>query len=316
MGSLEPGAIGSVERFSDQGRELMMVFQKQAPNPEEYDQVLRSFQEWMADRARAANPGSGEGSSDRGPDGYFSPLVDSLETSVAPDQEGVTEESATYRTPVGRRALRTTVRGFILVVLAGLVWQVAQDATTRDALKAWAQKTWAHSLNWLSPVIDTKSQPSSDVAAGTVSKPSDQKVTLPQTAAQSPDTAASRTVPAAAQPTEVPPVLQQRLDGLVGDLAAVRRVLEQLAATQDQMARDLMSLQAAEQEMSQRIAPPAQTAVVHARPRRQAPKPAQMEAPQQPAAVSLAPPPSDAQPTGDKPLRPPQPLTTPPSRAP
>jgi hypothetical protein len=60
------------------------------------------------------------------------------------------------------------------------------------------------------------------------------------------------------------PGLQQQLETIVGDLTIVRRIVEQVAARQDQMAQDIATLQAAEQNVSQKISmPPSVSGLPH-----------------------------------------------------
>jgi hypothetical protein len=139
------------------------------------------------------------------------------------------------RPSVSRRLTRSFARFFLAVFIGvggTLVWQHGDDV-------AEFVRTWAPSLGWLLPVSTTKA---------------------PATAVTS---------------TE----LQQQLRPMAIDLALVRRSMEQLGANQDQLARKqdqmaqaIATLQAAEQDISQKIlalAPPAPKAV-HV-----SPKPAQ-----------------------------------------
>lgn len=139
------------------------------------------------------------------------------------------------RPSIGRRLPRKLAR-FFLVVLIGvggtLAWQHGDEVTEMV-------RTWAPSLGWLLPVSTTK----------------------------------------APAPAVTSTELQQQLKPMAIDLALVRRSIEQLGANQDQLARKqdqmaqaIATLQAAEQDISQKIlalAPPAPKAV-HV-----SPKPAQ-----------------------------------------
>ncbi len=99
---------------------------------------------------------------------------------------------------------------------------------------------------------------------------------------------------------------QQQLEAMARDLAAVRQTVEQLAAGQEQMARDVAKLQAAEKDIRHRIlAPPPQPAAAPAR--KPAPPPAQ-PAPQ----ISATPPPPAPQISA----APPPPAPPPPARPP
>ena len=139
------------------------------------------------------------------------------------------------RPSISRRLTRKLAR-FFLVVLIGvggtLAWQHGDEITE-------IVRTWAPSLGWLLPVSTTK----------------------------------------APAPAVTSTELQQQLRPMAIDLALVRRSIEQLGANQDQLARKqdqmaqaIATLQAGEQDISQKIlalAPPAPKAV-HV-----SPKPAQ-----------------------------------------
>lgn len=89
-----------------------------------------------------------------------------------------------------------------------------------------------------------------------------------------------------------PPGSTQRLDPWASSLDAVRRSVEQLAARQDQMAQDIATLQAAEEDIRQRASstppsPSPQTAP--AAPPRPAPPRIQSSAPSSPAPRAPAP---------------------------
>jgi len=139
------------------------------------------------------------------------------------------------RPSVSRRLTRSLARFFLAVFIGvggALAWQHGDEV-------AEFVRTWAPSLGWLLPVSTTK----------------------------------------APAPPVTSTELQQQLRPMAIDLALVRRSMEQLGANQDQLARkqDQMAqataiLQAAEQDISQKIlalAPPAPKAV-HV-----SPKPAQ-----------------------------------------
>jgi hypothetical protein len=63
--------------------------------------------------------------------------------------------------------------------------------------------------------------------------------------------------------------LVQQLEPITRDLTVVRRSLEQLAAKQEQMAQNIATLQAAEQDIRQKMSsPPASRAAPPRKPRR------------------------------------------------
>jgi hypothetical protein len=110
--------------------------------------------------------------------------------------------------------------------------------------------------------------------------------------------------------------LQQQLQNVVSDLAALQRLVEQVARKQEQISRDMMPLQAAEQNLNAKISSLTQPAAVRVAPRRNIAKLVHSEAPK-PTAESLPlqrPAPETPSPA-DQPPRPPLPLSAPPMEA-
>jgi hypothetical protein len=172
------------------------------------------------------------------------------------------DELGNGRPSIGRRMFRLLVAALIGVG-ATLAWQSYGDEAKE------AVRTWAPSLAWLLPV-------------STVGQSSAQDASLP------------RPIPAAAATSAE---VVQQLEPMARDLAALRRSLEQLAAKQEQMAQNIAALQAAEQDIGQRMASPPAPRAVPTPPRR----------PPQPAAQSSAVPSSSAPPP-QSPGQPPLPL--------
>jgi septal ring factor EnvC (AmiA/AmiB activator) len=110
-----------------------------------------------------------------------------------------------------------------------LAWQTYSDDQTEVMVKA----LW-------SSVHGIKSNPGSDLAANNTPQLSDQTAGL----AQLPST------PAVA---ETPPELLQQLQTIVSDLAVLRHAVEEIASNQGQTSRDIASIQAAQQNISQQI---------------------------------------------------------------
>jgi hypothetical protein len=250
----------------------------------------------------------------RTPQPYFSPSVVSSESSIdAPS--GISPESSTDpnqraniqevggRSSAGKRTLRTVIGGLIIAVAVGAGWQVYRGDQTEELLKAWKRS----SLIWMSAVLGT-SQRDSELATEAGSKFSDQAV--------SPSTT-SITVTESLE-------LHQQLQNVVSDLAALQRLVEQLASKQEQVAskqeqisRDMTTLQAAEQNLSAQISSLTQPAAVRLAPRRNVAKLVHSEAPKQPTAVSqpVQPPAPETPSPADQPPRPPLPLSGPPTEA-
>jgi hypothetical protein len=192
--------------------------------------------------------------------------------------------------------------GLIVAIIVGAVWQVYRDDQTKELIKTWGQS----SLIWASSVLGT-TQRSSELAAEPGSTLSEKAVT----------------------PTPVAigeiPELQLQLQTMVGDLAVLQRIVEQVASKQEQISRDIATLQATEQNINEKISSLTQAAAVHAPPRRNVAKLVHSETPKQPAAsplpleippaetpsVAAIPPAAETPSPANQPPRPPLPLTQP-----
>ncbi len=138
---------------------------------------------------------------------------------------------------LARRIFRALARFFFAVLIgvgATLSWQSYGDAATEMV------RAWAPSLGWLLPV----------------------------------------STPKPAAPPVTSAELQQQLKPMALDLAILRRSVEQLAANQDQLARKqgqmnqgIATLQAAEQQLSQKALSPPPAKPVHVPAPQQAPQP-------------------------------------------
>ena len=278
------------------------------------DQALHSLlQEWIAKQAqgrktkdqtdRKAFPDLDDGTSRTQPS-YFSPSVPepsvdspsgtSPESSIDPNQRANIQEVG-GRSSVGRRTFRTVVSGLIIAVAVGAGWQVYRGDQTKELLK-----TWGHSsLIWMSAVLGA-SQRGSELATEPDSKLSDHAVTPSTT---------SVTV-------KESPELQQQLQNVVSDLAALQRLVEEVASKQEQISRDMMALQAAEQNLNAKISSLTQPAAVRVAPRRNIAKLVHSEAPKPTAeSLPLQPPASETPSPADQPPRPPLALSAPPMEA-
>jgi hypothetical protein len=137
-------------------------------------------------------------------------------------------------------------------IAATLGWQSYGETAKRIIARRAPQLGWSpeakqmiasgiRQLGWTKPSTDTEG------AAVRPSKPNaPQPVPVPQTAS------ATAAPTASAAPS---PELQQ-VQQITLRLAEVRQAVEQLAATQDQMAGDIAKLQAADQEILQRVSAP------------------------------------------------------------
>jgi len=196
---------------------------------------------------------------------------------------------------VGRSVLRAIACALSIIVIAGipLAWQFSDD-NTKGVVRAWG-KAWGISPNKLSAALDAEilGAKSSAVSAETVSKTLDSKTldskTLDQASTGDTSARAARVTPAAPAPVagRPSPELQHHLEAVASDLAVVRRSVEQLAANQEQMAQELTTLRAAQQNISQKSSPVSQSAAVHVPPHKNAPRPVPAEAPPQSSSVPI-----------------------------
>jgi len=293
--------------------------QSQDLNLQRGDRALHSsLQEWITQQSKCETTDQGNGKAlpdldddtSRIRQSYFSPSVVSPESVVYPDHapSGTSPEpsiapqranikEAGSRASVERRAFRTAIRGAIIVIAVAAGWQVYRDDQTKDLLKA-----WGHSLLNRSSAVLATTQPGSEIAAEPGSKLSDQAVTP-----SAPTSIAIREFPE----------LQQQLQTMVSDLVALQRIVEQVASKQEQISRDVATLQATEQTISGKVSSLTQPPAVRVVQRRNVAKLVHSETPKQPAAESLpvqTPTPETL--PADQPPRPPLPLSTPPAEAP
>ena len=257
------------------------------------DQTDRAFAEMSENRTR----GSDFSPSVPAEPSIDSPRVDSPETSIKTKERGDIKDAGS-RASVGRRTMRTLIHGLFIAIVVGAGWQVYRDDQTKDLLKA-----WGHSLLNRSSAVLATTQPGSEIAAEPGSKLSDQAVTP-----SAPTSIAIREFPE----------LQQRLQTIVSDLVALQRIVEQVASKQEQISRDVATLQATEQNISGRVSSLTQPTAVRVVQRRNVAKLVHSGTPRQPAAESLpvqTPAPETPSPV-DRPPRPPLPLSTAPEEAP
>jgi len=278
------------------------------------DQVLHSLlQEWITQQSKVvktthqadqkASPDLDNVAST--PQPYFSPSVVSSESSIDapsgispefsrdPNQRANIQEVG-GRSSVGKRTFRTVVGGLIIAVAVGAGWQVYGGDQTKELLKASGRSL----LLWVSAVLDT-SHRDSEFATEPDSKLPDHAVTPPAT---------SITVTESLE-------LHQQLQNVVSDLAALQRLVEQVASKQEQISRDMTTLQAAEQNLSAKVSSLTQPAAVRLAPRRNVAKLVHSEAPKQPTAVSqpVQPPAPETPSPAYQPPRPPLPVSVPPT---
>ena len=189
------------------------------------------------------------------------PPIDANPRQAAHQGDRVSDD----RPAAGRRLFRTLYFGVITPVMVGAVfaWQFYGDDQTKDMVRGWRS-----SSRELSPVVNTNFWPSSsDLAAELAFKTSDpiptQEAALLQPAPFLPPAQVS-VAPGSS------PELQHQLETVASDVAVVRRIVERLAAVQEQMALDIVTLQKSEQNVRQKVSlPPHSPAAVP--PRKYAP---------------------------------------------
>jgi hypothetical protein len=287
----------------------MVESKDQALNPQNSEQLLTSFHEWMVQQAHAVkstnqaaqlsdldNCASRKGS-------YFSPSIASepfikssssasQEHQIDPSKQANIPRGASNRSSVERQVFRI-ICGLLIAIVVAVVWQAYRDDQTMKLVKAWGHS----SVVWLSAALGATQR-----EAGSAAEPS----------TTSSDHAAS-TPGVTSKPTNEFAELNQQLQTVVHDLAVLRRNVEQLSGRQEQMSRDILTVQATEQNVSEKISSLTQAAPVHVPPRKNVPRLVHAETPRQPAAASVPSQPSaagTASPT-DQPPRPPLPLPTP-----
>jgi hypothetical protein len=211
----------------------------------------------------------------------------------------------TDRPSLGTRTSRSLARFLVTAcigVAATLAWQ-SYGATARQMIANSVPQ-----LSWLL-LLPAMNQPSDREIAVEQPSPPAVQASAPQAASAQAGAVAPTASAASTAPTTPSPELQQ-LATMAHDLAAVRQSVEQLAAGQEQMARDIAKLQTAEQDIRRRISalPPAAATTAH--------KPVPPPQPALQSSVAPLPPalPEPAPPSSAAPL-PPAPLE-PPSRPP
>jgi hypothetical protein len=220
------------------------------------------------------------------------------------------------QTSPGRRASRS-LAGFLLAacigVAATLAWQ-SYGGVARQVIAGAAPP-----LGWLAPPPATTPSSGRESTIEQPGRPAVQASAQPASAPAEPIAATASEPAASTTPAGPSPELQQ-LATMARDLAAVRQSVEQLAAVQGQMAREIAKLQTAGQDIRRRISalPPA---AVTARKPVVAPQlvPPPQAAPQ-PSAASAPPATQPAPQSSSAPLPPTAPLppalAEPPSRPP
>jgi hypothetical protein len=194
----------------------------------------------------------------------------------------------TDRPSVGRRTSRSLAR-FLVATCVGVAGTLAWQSYGGTAEQMIANS--APQLRWL--LLSPSAPPSGREIAVEQPSPPAVQASVPQAASAQAGAVALTTSETSTAPIAPSPELQQ----FEADLAAVRQSVEQLAAGQEQMARDIAKLQTAGQDIRRRIAALPPTAATMAR----KPVPRAQPAPQSSAAPLPPAPP-------EPPSRPPMPV--------
>jgi hypothetical protein len=218
------------------------------------------------------------------------------------------DPSPTDRPSLSRRTSRGLAR-FLVMACVGAAATLALQSYGGTAKQMIASS--APQLSWLLSSLPAMNPPSGREIAVEQPSPPAVQAPAPQAASAQAGAVASTESETAAStaPTAPSPELQQ-IETMAHDLAVVRQSVEQLAAGQEQMARDIAKLQTAGQDIRRRISalPPAAATTAH-----KSVPPPQPALQSSVAPLSPAPPQSAPQSSG-APL-PPAPLE-PPSRPP
>jgi uncharacterized protein YoxC len=282
-------------------------------DPQNSEQVLSSFHEWMVQHAEAAKSATG---AVRPPEPDNCASVKSA--SIAPElsikssggasQERPVDPSGQANVPPGgsnRSSFETrvvgTICGLLAVVTVAAAWQAYRDDQTMKLVQAWKHS----SVIWLSDALGAApgaSRRQSESATESAAEPSN--ILSDQT----------KSMPAVTPiPTKEFAELNEQLQTVANDLVVLRRSVEQLTARQEQISRDILTVQATEQNVSEKISSLTQAAPVRTPPRKNVARLVRSETPRQPAAASVSsqPPAAAAATSVDQPPRPPLPLPTP-----
>jgi hypothetical protein len=286
------------------------------------EQVLRAIEKWMVQQAHAAKPANQTADISRS-----GPLKETpLSPSITPSEHSIesvgsalpecpihTSQQTNISPATGnelfakKRLAQTILGGFLIALVVGVVWQTYRDNRTRNLIEAWEHS----SVAWMTSFFSA-TQRESRTSAQSSTKLSDQS---------------AQTQTAKSVQTDEVAELKQQVLSLVNDLAVMRRDVEQVSGKQEQLSREIATVQATEQNVSEKISsltPPAPTltlpaptlarpaAPAHGQARKNVPRVVHAETPKQPDAASL---PATTSSTGtvsltEQPPRPPLPVPT------
>jgi hypothetical protein len=289
-------------------------------DPQNSEQVLSSFHEWMVQHAQAAKSASAVPPPD--PDNCASVKSASIapelsikssssasqerqiDPPIDPSEHANVPPGGSNRSSFETRVVRA-ICGLLVVVAGAVAWQAYRDDPTMKLVHAWEHS----SAIWLSDALGAAlgaapgaNRRQSESATASAVEPSN---TLSDQA---------KSMPAVTSiPTKEFAELNEQLQTVANDLVVLRRSVEQLTAGQEQISRDILTVQATEQNVSEKISSLTPAAPVHAPPRKNVARLVRSDTPRQPAAASVSsqPPAAAAASPVDLPPRPPLPLPTP-----
>lgn len=242
--------------------------------------ILFAFREWLKAQEGRVGKLSLRSEADGALDDNAAEKAFQFSPGIAAAEPPVDLQSSNKRS-VGRWLSRVIVRCLVIFALVGaaVAWQQYADDQTKTAVQDEVTKTWDLASGWVLSVLHLDTHPGTDVALAPTSENSNQT--------QMQDSAASQTAPVAqptsesspaapvarpalgipqanavAQPSQAPVApeissgLQQKFESLQDDIADVRRIVEQIAIRQEQMAENMAALQTAQQTLTQKLAPP------------------------------------------------------------
>jgi len=272
--------------------------------------VLSSFHEWMIQQAHAAKspigavPRPDQDNCASAKSASIAPELSIKSTSGA-SQERPIGPSEHANVPAGGSSFETrivrAICSLLIVVAVAAAWQAYRDDQTRKLVQAWGHS----SVIWLSDAL----------GAGLAATPVANRQ-QPESAAEPGGNLSdqAKSTPAATSiPTKEFAELNEQLQTVANDLVVLRHNIEQLSARQEQMSRDILTVQATGQNVSEKISSLTQAAPVHAPPRKNVARLVRSETPRQPAAAPIPSQPQAAATASpvDQPPRPPLPLPTP-----
>jgi hypothetical protein len=201
-----------------------------APDPKDVQSALRALKELTVQQGpiKAIHQANRDGPSELSDDTYSGPSIVPPEPAIDQNEEVGVEDPPTVRRSLARRVYGTIVGGIVVAAAAGLAWQAYNDDQTSVMVKALWSSVHGVKLNLGSELVANNTPQLSAQTAG-VAQPSTPVV------------------------AEAPPELLQQLQTIVSDLAVLRHVVEEIASKQGQTSRDIASLQAAQQNVSQQI---------------------------------------------------------------